>query len=138
VTVINQALARKYFIGEDPVGKRIADNEGEHPSEWEIVGVVGDVHEGPLDVDTWPAEYFPINQTRDHDFSLAARTGQDAGMLLPVLVNTLHQIDPNLGDGTEIAAPTFTVRAAGSITITSFIGFNERKLSLLSAILLKQ
>jgi macrolide transport system ATP-binding/permease protein len=101
VTVINQALARKYFPGEDPISQRIADNEGGHPSEWEIVGVVEDVHEGPLDVDTWPAEYFPINQTRDHYFSLAVRTGQDAGMLLPVLVSTLHQIDPNLGVSDE-------------------------------------
>lgn len=101
VTVINQALARKYFPGEDPIGQRIADNEGGHPSTWEIVGVVEDVHEGPLDVDTWPAEYFPINQTRDHYFSLAVRTRQDAGMLLPVLVNTLHQIDPNLGVSDE-------------------------------------
>ena len=101
VTVINQALARKYFPGEDPISQRIANNEGGHPSEWEIVGVVEDVHEGPLDVDTWPAEYFPINQTRDHYFSLAVRTGQDAGMLLPVLVSTLHQIDPNLGVSDE-------------------------------------
>ena len=65
------------------------------------MGVVEDVHEGPLDVDTWPAEYFPINQTRDHYFSLAVRTGQDAGMLLPVLVSTLHQTDPNLGVSDE-------------------------------------
>jgi len=74
---------------------------GDIRPQWEIVGVVGDVHEGPLDVDTWPAEYFPINQTRDHYFSLAVRTGQDAGMLLPVLVSTLHQIDPNLGVSDE-------------------------------------
>ncbi|MGA8556711.1 MAG: hypothetical protein WB630_20050 [Candidatus Acidiferrales bacterium] len=58
--------------------------------------------EGPLDVDNWPAEYFPINQTRDHYFSLAARTGQDAGVLLPVLVSTLRQIDPNLGIADEM------------------------------------
>jgi len=63
--------------------------------------VVDDVREGPLDVDTWPAEYFPINQTRDHYFTLAVRTRQDAGSLLPELVNTLHQIDPNLGVSDE-------------------------------------
>jgi predicted permease len=101
VAVINQTLARRYFSGEDPVGQRIADDESGRPSTWEIVGVVDDVREGPLDVDTWPAEYFPINQTRDHSFSLVVRTGQDAAALLPELVNTLHQIDPNLGVSNE-------------------------------------
>ena len=96
VAVINQALAKKYFPGEDPIGQRIANDEGGNPSIWEIVGVVDDVREGPLDVEMWPSEYFPINQTREHYFSLAVRTGQDAGTLLPMIVNTLHQIDPKL------------------------------------------
>jgi ABC-type antimicrobial peptide transport system permease subunit len=68
---------------------------------WEIVGVVDDVREGPLDVDISPAEYFPLNQTQDHSFSLAVRTRQDAATLLPLLVSTLHQIDPNLGVSDE-------------------------------------
>lgn len=101
VAVINQALARKYFPGEDPVGQKIADDESGRPSMWEIVGVADDVREGPLDVDTLPAEYFPINQTGDHYFNIAVRTRQDAGALLPVLVSTLHQIDPNLGVSDE-------------------------------------
>ena len=101
VAVINQVLARKFFPGADPIGQRIADNEGGRPSAWEIVGVVDDVREGPLDVDTSPAEYFPINQTGDHYFSLVVRTRQDAGALLPALVSTLHQIDPDLGVSDE-------------------------------------
>ena len=101
VAVINQVLARRFFPGEDPTGQRIADNEGGRPSVWEIVGVVGDVREGPLDVDTSPAEYFPISQTRDHYFSLVVRTRQDAGALLPALVSTLNQIDPDLGVSDE-------------------------------------
>jgi macrolide transport system ATP-binding/permease protein len=101
VAVVNQALARKYFPGQNPVGQTIVNDEGGRPSTWEIVGVVDDIHEGPLDVDTWPAEYFPINQTRDHDFSLAVRTRQEPGALLPVLVTTLHQIDLSLGVSDE-------------------------------------
>ena len=101
VAVINQALAQRYFPDEDPVGQRIADNEAGRPAVWEIVGVVDDVREGPLDVPTWPAEYFPINQTGDHYFSLVVRTRQDAGALLPALVSTLHQIDPDLGVSDE-------------------------------------
>jgi predicted permease len=101
VAVINQALARKYFLDEDPVGQRISNDEGGRPSVWEIVGVVDDVREGPLDVETWPAEYFPINQTLDHYFSLAVRTKQEPAALLPVLVTTLHKIDLNLGISDE-------------------------------------
>jgi len=101
VAVINQVLARKFFPTEDPVGQRIANDEGGRPSVWEIVGVVDDVREGPLDVDTSPAEYFPISQTLGHYFSLVARTRQDAGALLPVLASTLHQIDPDLGVSDE-------------------------------------
>ena len=40
------------------------NDEGGRPSEWEIVGVVDDVREGPLDAEISPAEYFPLNQTR--------------------------------------------------------------------------
>jgi predicted permease len=101
VAVINQALARKYFPGENPVGQKIANDESGHPSEWEIVGVVDDVREGPLDVETWPAEYFPINETRQNVFNLVVSTSQDAGALLPVLAKTLHQIDPDLAISDE-------------------------------------
>jgi predicted permease len=114
VVVINQALARKYFPGQNPVGQRIANDESGRPSVWEIVGVVDDVREGPLDVDTWPAEYFPISQATQRPFTLAVRTRQDAATLLPLLVSTLHQIDPNLGvsDEATMAAKIDTTQAA--------------------------
>ena len=97
VVVINQTLAQKFFFGKNPIGQRIADFEGGRPSEREIVGVVADVREGPLDSDIWPAEYFSINETQDSYFSLTVRTRQDAGAMLPLLVSTLHEIDPELG-----------------------------------------
>jgi len=68
---------------------------------WEIVGVVEDVREGPLDLDISPVEYFPIYQTLDHDFTLAVRTSQEAGALLPELASTLHRIDANVGISDE-------------------------------------
>jgi macrolide transport system ATP-binding/permease protein len=101
VAVINQALARKYFKEENPIGQRIADDEGGRPSIHEIFGVIADVREGPLDGDISPAEYFPINQTQDSYFTLVVRTRQDPGALLPVLGKTLHQIDLNLGVSDE-------------------------------------
>ena len=100
VVVINQSLARRFFPGQDPLGERIANEESGRPSTWQIVGVV-DVHEGPLDVGTGPAEYFPLNQTHDHSFTLTVRTQQDAGSMLPMLVNALHQINAELASSDE-------------------------------------
>jgi macrolide transport system ATP-binding/permease protein len=106
VAVINESLARKFFPGEDPVGQKIANDEGGRDTEWQIVGVVSDVHEGALDATVAPTEYFPLNQTGDSSFTLVVRTRQDAMALLPELVAMLHQIDPNLGvsdEGTLLA-----------------------------------
>ena len=101
VAIVNQALVNKYFSGQDPIGQRIANDEGGRPSVWEIVGVVDDVREGALDEEMGPGEYFPINQTMDHELSLAVRTRQDPGVLLPGLVATLHRLDPRLGVSDE-------------------------------------
>jgi macrolide transport system ATP-binding/permease protein len=101
VAVINQTLAQKYFPGQDPIGQSIANDEGGHPSVWQIVGVVGDVREGPLDAHIAPTEYFPMNQIGEHSFTLAVRTSQQESALLPELVSTLHQINPNLGVSNE-------------------------------------
>ncbi len=101
VAVINQALARKYFPGQDPIGQSIADDEGGRPSVWQIVGVVDDVREGPLDADIVPAEYFPMNQIGEHSFTLVVRTSQEAGALLPDLVSVLNHITPILGVSNE-------------------------------------
>ncbi len=101
VAVINQMLARKYFPGQDPIGQTIDDDEGGRPSTWQIVGVVDDVREGPLDANVAPTEYFPLNQIGEHSFTLAVRTSQEGNALLPELVSTLHQINSNLGVSDE-------------------------------------
>ena len=114
VAVINEALARKYFPGQDPIGQSIANDEGGRPSVWQIVGVVDDVREGPLDAGIAPTEYFPLNQIGEHSFTLAVRTSQDPGALLPLLSRTLHQINSNLGvsDETTMSEKIDTTQAA--------------------------
>jgi macrolide transport system ATP-binding/permease protein len=100
--LINETLARKYFPGEDPIGKKIANGALDPKSMREIIGVIADVREGALDADVWPAEYQAMYQGPDTFFSVVLRTAQDEKTLLPLLVKTLHQIDPNLGVFGEI------------------------------------
>jgi predicted permease len=102
VTIINKALARQYFPGEDPIGKKFGDTELTPKSLREIVGVVDDVKEGSLDSEIWPAEYDPFNQNAESYVSLVARTSQDEKLALPALVAAIHEIDPGIGAINEI------------------------------------
>jgi predicted permease len=97
VVIINQTLARKYFPGEDPIGKRIGDTELTPKSIKEIIGVVEDVKDGALDSEIWPAVYYPFSQSTDTYFSLVARTSQSEASLLPALVAAVHEVDPGIG-----------------------------------------
>jgi len=97
VVVINRALARQYFPGEDPIGKRIGNDDLSPDSIKEIVGVVDDIKEGPLDSDIWPAVYYPFNQGPDSDFALVVRTWQAEQSVIPACDAAIHQIDPDIG-----------------------------------------
>jgi predicted permease len=95
VVIIDRALAEKYFPGEDAVGKQIAYSDAS-AKPMEIVGIVDDIKEGPLDETTWPTLYVAFNQYPDDYFSLAVRTSKGEQALLPTLVTTIHHIDPGI------------------------------------------
>jgi predicted permease len=65
VLVVNEAFARKFFPGEQVIGKRIEPgaNDGQSPERMrEIVGVVGNARQFPLAADAAPIYYFPSKQ----------------------------------------------------------------------------
>jgi hypothetical protein len=43
VAVVNEAFAKKFFKGENPIGKRFGENEMIHANDYEIVGVAADM-----------------------------------------------------------------------------------------------
>ena len=97
VVMINETLARKYFPGEDPVGKKIGDVELAPKSLCEVIGVVEDVKDGSLDAETWPAIYYSSYQNADDYFALVVRTSQLEAALLPSLVAAVHEVGGGLG-----------------------------------------
>ena len=78
VTLINHAMAARYFPNEDPLNRRIRTTGGFDSDIWfRIVGVVGDVRHLSLDRDAVPEMYHPIAQTAVPTFTLVARTTGD-------------------------------------------------------------
>jgi predicted permease len=104
VVVVNEAFVKKYFPGEDPIGKRMGDTELKPKSIREIVGVVEDFKDAGLDSEQWPAEYLPFNQSTDTYFSLIVRTNQDEHGILSVLPATIHAVSvaPGVEEGSTM------------------------------------
>jgi macrolide transport system ATP-binding/permease protein len=101
VAVINETLAKQYFPGEDPIGKKFGDGDLAPNSLREIIGIVEDVREGSLDSKIWPAEYLPFNQSPDTFFALVVRTSQVEQSVLPTLSQAVRAIDPGIGIASE-------------------------------------
>jgi predicted permease len=97
VLVINQAAARRYWPGEEPVGKRVAFQlEG----PWhEIVGVVGDTRHQGLEAAADPATYAPLRQKSWHWLTwmtVLVRSDGDPLALAEAVRNEVWALDPNL------------------------------------------
>lgn len=100
VVIVNQAMARRYFPGEDPIGKSISFLSNP-PVPMEIVGMVADIKEGALDSEIRPTIYVPFNQSADNAFAVIVRTTQDARLMLPTLAAAIHGIDPGVATEDE-------------------------------------
>jgi macrolide transport system ATP-binding/permease protein len=97
VVIINHAFARKYFAGEEPVGKRLGDPTLSPPSIKQIIGVVEDFKDGGLDGEQSPTVYYPFNQSAGPVFALMVRTAQDDQTIQPALAATVHQLNMDVG-----------------------------------------
>jgi len=95
VVIVNEALAKQYFPGENPVGKQISF-DGTEKSRLLIVGEVKDLQEGQLDAAPRGAMYIPFNQDPRAEFAVLVRTAQDERTLLPAMASTIHEIDPEM------------------------------------------
>jgi putative ABC transport system permease protein len=89
VAVVNEALARWQWPGDDPIGKRISVG-GE---EREIVGVVGDVRHFGYDKPPRPEVYVPYYQDPWPFFALVVRTGADPAALAGVVRSQILAVD---------------------------------------------
>jgi predicted permease len=99
VLIINEALARKYFSNEDPIGKRISFTDHPKDKDWmKIVGVVGDVKDKPNSAGAEASFWWPNLQQPGPfgDMSLVVRANGDPRMLANAVLDQVKRLNPAL------------------------------------------
>lgn len=77
VVVINQAMARRYWPNSDPLKDKIVIGAGAGPAFAEgprqVIGIVGDTHDGGPNREPFPMMYIPVAQMPDLETALNSR-----------------------------------------------------------------
>ena len=99
VCIINESIARTFFSGTDPIGKRLKmarGDEEQHP--WfTIIGVAGDVRSYGLEVKPRPQIYTTVEQNTDNEMTLVVRAeAMPAASLERAIGAEMKSLDPAL------------------------------------------
>ena len=104
VAIVDEVLARKYWPGQDPIGKRVGRGGGPAgPEWWDVIGVVGHVMQNSPKDDEHTQLYRPFSQQAQGQLGFAIRTRGDPAALEPAVRRLVLSIDPQ--------QPIYDVRA---------------------------
>jgi predicted permease len=101
VTIINSAMAKKFWPGENPIGKQVGVGSTRYPART-IVGVVADIKQVSLREIPDPTMYVPYTQNEMKTWpsmqamQYAIRTKADPDSLAGSVREAVHSVDPDL------------------------------------------
>lgn len=120
VAIVNETLARRFWPGQDPIGKRFS-REKMDSFKMQIVGVVQDGKYAGLNEAPQPYYCVPIYQAFTGGTTLIARTQEDPHKTIADIRNEVRQMDPHLPISLaktlteKMAAPLLPARLAASV-----------------------
>jgi predicted permease len=95
VIIVNEALARKYWPNQDPLGKRIRLRTYDGP-EFQIVGVTADYKVSTVGETSTPYIHYAVSQRFSTSEEIMARTHGDAGALVNAMRREVTALEPNV------------------------------------------
>jgi predicted permease len=96
VTVINEAMAKRFWPNEDPIGKRIKIGLFNSDAPWlTIVGVTADVKQGGLDRQPRPEFFRPYNQAAWPVMTVIVRTASSPRAFITPIKQALAKFEPD-------------------------------------------
>ncbi|MCI0485935.1 MAG: ABC transporter permease [Blastocatellia bacterium] len=95
VALINETMARRYWPGEDVIGKKVSVRFGPRVVR-EIIGVVGDVRHTGLDSEPKPQLFMPHRQNAFGSMLFVARTTSDPQTALPTIKSSIWSMNKDI------------------------------------------
>jgi len=97
LAIINETAARKYWPGEDPIGRKIKRGRPESKNPWvTIVGIAGSASQLSLREESQPEIYVPYLQNTTPNFSLVVRTTSDPKTITGAIRKEVWTADKDL------------------------------------------
>jgi len=129
VTIVNEAFARRFWPGENPLGKTVTIGRWRQPAQ--VVGVAQDVHNRGLAAAPQAQIYLPFAQLPWGDMNLLVRTAVAPLSLAPAVEAQVSAVDPDqpvtdvraLGDlmDTDRAQPRLTMLLLAAFSATALL-----------------
>jgi macrolide transport system ATP-binding/permease protein len=91
--MVNKTFADLFLSGLDPLRQQVVLTFSPTQKPRQIIGVVRDIKEGPLDVPSRPAIYFPMDASPGTFFNLVIRTAQKPEALTSAVQAVVHRVD---------------------------------------------
>jgi predicted lysophospholipase L1 biosynthesis ABC-type transport system permease subunit len=91
VIIINASMARRFWPGDDPVGKILMRGKEED----HVVGVVDDVHEESVESNVGAQVYYPCTQQGPSRAQLVVRNSLPPSVIAPTILRALRELNPN-------------------------------------------
>ena len=94
VVIVNETFARRYFPGEDPIGRTLITGMGQLPSQ--IVGVAADVRSTSLNTPPETDYFLPALQRPETFTNILVRTNLGPVAMAPAVRDALRAVDPDV------------------------------------------
>jgi len=95
VVIINEAMARRFWPGEDAIGKRFSVGSPESP-KMEVIGITEDGKYASLSEEPRPFVYRPMWQSYSGSSNLIVRSRTEPENLMRTVLGQLRELDPNM------------------------------------------